>query len=186
MTRDLLSAEVSTAEACGDSESAPPLFGGKTRLLERAVDERRREFRTVRACAREAMRQLGWGPAPILRGTRGEPLWPEGLVGSMAHCPGYRVAAVARAEAVATIGIDAEPNEPLPDVDMTLLIANAEEGALLSALAVRHLDIAWARLLFSAMKSVYKAWYPLTGRWLDFHDAMVTTAGSGRSATDCC
>lgn len=26
-------------------------------------------------------------------------------------------------------------------------------------------------MLFSAKESVYKAWYPLTGRWLDFTDA---------------
>jgi len=24
----------------------------------------------------------------------------------------------------------------------------------------------WDRLLFSAKESVYKAWFPLTGRWL--------------------
>jgi 4'-phosphopantetheinyl transferase EntD len=28
-------------------------------------------------------------------------------------------------------------------------------------------------LLFSAKESVYKAWYPLTARWLDFEDASV-------------
>ena len=32
----------------------------------------------------------------------------------------------------------------------------------------------WDRLLFSAKESVYKAWFPLTGRWLGFQDAMVT------------
>jgi 4'-phosphopantetheinyl transferase EntD len=29
----------------------------------------------------------------------------------------------------------------------------------------------WDRLLFSAKESVYKAWYPLTGKWLDFFEA---------------
>ncbi|WP_229914440.1 hypothetical protein [Streptomyces capitiformicae] len=32
---------------------------------------RQAEFRTVRACAREALGQLGVGPVPILPGTRG-------------------------------------------------------------------------------------------------------------------
>lgn len=29
----------------------------------------------------------------------------------------------------------------------------------------------WDRLLFSAKESVYKAWFPLTGKWLDFSEA---------------
>jgi 4'-phosphopantetheinyl transferase EntD len=34
--------------------------------------------------------------------------------------------------------------------------------------------ICWDRLLFSAKESVYKAWYPLAGRVLDFDVAQVT------------
>ncbi|MGW0580292.1 4'-phosphopantetheinyl transferase superfamily protein, partial [Streptomyces sp. NPDC002920] len=29
----------------------------------------------------------------------------------------------------------------------------------------------WDRLLFSAKESVYKAWFPLTRKWLDFSEA---------------
>jgi 4'-phosphopantetheinyl transferase EntD len=29
----------------------------------------------------------------------------------------------------------------------------------------------WATLIFSAKESLYKAWYPLTNRWLDFNEA---------------
>ncbi len=32
----------------------------------------------------------------------------------------------------------------------------------------------WDRLLFSAKESVYKAWFPLTGRWLGFEEAAIT------------
>jgi 4'-phosphopantetheinyl transferase EntD len=32
----------------------------------------------------------------------------------------------------------------------------------------------WDRLLFSAKESVYKAWFPLTRRWLGFDEAAVT------------
>ena len=39
----------------------------------------------------------------------------------------------------------------------------------------RGLDagVRWDRLLFSAKESVYKAWFPLTRRWLDFEEAVV-------------
>jgi len=33
--------------------------------------------------------------------------------------------------------------------------------------------VCWHRLLFSAKESVYKAWFPLTGRWLGFEEAAV-------------
>jgi 4'-phosphopantetheinyl transferase EntD len=33
--------------------------------------------------------------------------------------------------------------------------------------------VCWDRLLFSAKESVYKAWYPLTGRPLDFDEALI-------------
>ena len=32
----------------------------------------------------------------------------------------------------------------------------------------------WDRLLFSAKESVYKAWFPLTARWLGFPDASIS------------
>jgi 4'-phosphopantetheinyl transferase EntD len=32
----------------------------------------------------------------------------------------------------------------------------------------------WDRVLFSAKESLYKAWFPLTRRWLDFKDVQVT------------
>ena len=32
----------------------------------------------------------------------------------------------------------------------------------------------WDRLLFSAKESVYKAWFPLTRRWLGFEEADIT------------
>ena len=49
-------------------------------------------------------------------------------------------------------------------------------AALARAFPVTH----WDRLLFSAKESIYKAWYPLTGRWLGFEEArlMVDPAGT--------
>ena len=41
---------------------------------------------------------------------------------------------------------------------------------MLRALA-RESRVCWDRLLFSAKEAVYKAWFPLAGRWLGFEDA---------------
>ena len=48
------------------------------------------------------------------------------------------------------------------------------ERERLRGLAAAAPGTCWDRLLFSAKESVYKAWFPLTGRWLGFHDADVT------------
>ncbi|MFJ9109269.1 4'-phosphopantetheinyl transferase [Streptomyces sp. NPDC102283] len=172
MIAELMPAAVAAAQSFGEPDATPPVFAQEAALIERALLSRRREFSTVRACAREAMSRLGFPPAPILHGAQGEPLWPGGLVGSMAHCEGYRVAALARAEEVAMVGVDAEPNEPCPD-GIRELIAGPGELAMLVELDARHPDIAWDRLLFSAKECVYKAWYPLARRWLGFEDAAV-------------
>src|SRR5580704_7182950 len=66
-----------------------------------AVEKRRREFITGRACARGALAQLGMGPVAIPSGERGEPCWPVGIVGSITHCAGYRACALARAGEIA-------------------------------------------------------------------------------------
>jgi 4'-phosphopantetheinyl transferase EntD len=139
-------------------------------LVARAVAKRRREFATGRALAREALAELDVAPAPLLAGQRGEPRWPAGIVGSITHCDGYRGCAVARGEVLLTLGIDAEPDAPLP-AGLLADIALPGERAALARLAAEHPGPSWDRLLFSAKEAVYKAWFPLARRWLGFEDA---------------
>lgn len=141
--------------------------------LGRVVPRRRAEFTTARWCARQALSSLGHGDAPILRGPTREPLWPKGIVGSMTHCEGYRGAAVASGDLVISLGIDAEPDQPVPD-GVLGVAALPEERVVVAGLLADDPVVAWDRLLFSAKESVYKAWFPMTGRWLGFEDAHVT------------
>ncbi|MFF3645100.1 4'-phosphopantetheinyl transferase [Streptomyces sp. NPDC002564] len=155
------------------------LFPEEAAVVANAVAKRRDEFTTVRHCARTALARIGVPPAPILPGQRGAPGWPDGVVGSMTHCAGYRAAVVARAGEVTSVGIDAEPGEPLRDPDVLNLVADETERAALAALGARHRATPWDRLLFSAKESVYKTWFPLTGRWLGFEDARVELDPAG-------
>jgi 4'-phosphopantetheinyl transferase EntD len=149
------------------------LFPEEEAVVARAVLKRRREFTTARFCARAALARLGVPAAPILPGPRGAPTWPAGIVGSMTHCAGYRAAVVARGGDLATVGVDAEPNEPLPEGVLDAVTV-ADERVWLPELLAEHPDVCWDRLVFSVKESVYKAWFPLTGRWLDFAEAVVT------------
>jgi 4'-phosphopantetheinyl transferase EntD len=149
------------------------LSSEESAALGRAVEKRRREFTTARLCARRALARLDLPPASIPSGPHGEPLWPAGVVGSITHCDGYRACALARRADLFALGIDAEPNEPLP-AGVLDAIACSEEHALVRRLARLFPAAHWDRLLFSAKESIYKAWFPLVGRPLGFEDARLT------------
>jgi 4'-phosphopantetheinyl transferase EntD len=165
----MLPGAVAAVEAREDTAAAS-LFPEEELIVSRAVAKRRREFATARTCARAALGQLGLPPAAIPAGERGEPLWPDGVVGSITHCEGYRACAVALATDILTLGIDAEPNAPLPS-GLLGDIALPRERPTLLRLGAELPGVHWDRLLFSAKEAVYKAWFPLARRWLGFEDA---------------
>jgi 4'-phosphopantetheinyl transferase EntD len=169
---EILLPAVAAAEEFGDRADAV-LFPAEQAVIARAVERRRREFATGRACARAALARLGHPPVAILPGERGSPGWPPGIVGSITHCAGYRAAAVGKAAEVLAIGLDAEPDQPLPDGVLGAISLVAERASL-GDLARSAPGPNWDRLLFCAKESVYKAWFPLTGRWLGFEQAHIT------------
>ncbi|GAA0799535.1 4'-phosphopantetheinyl transferase family protein [Spirilliplanes yamanashiensis] len=178
MIAAILPAGVAAAEAF-DDEAPAALFPGEEALVAGALPRRVREFGTTRACARRALAQLGLPPAAVLRGAGRAPAWPTGVVGSLTHCDGYRAAAVARATDLTALGIDAEPAEPLPPGVLSLVASAGEEQPHLRELADGHPGVPWDRLLFCAKEAVFKAWSPLTGRWLGCAEAHVTIDPAG-------
>lgn len=177
MIEQILPGWVAVAESRQDGFE-DGLYPEERQLVSGAVDRRRAEFATVRHCARLALAELGRPPAPILSGTRGAPQWPAGVVGSMTHCDGYRAAVLAEQARAVSIGVDAEPDGPLPD-GVLRLVARPEELGRLDELAAGQPDRHWDRLLFTMKESVYKAWFPLTGRWLDFQQASIRIDPAG-------
>jgi 4'-phosphopantetheinyl transferase EntD len=174
MLGELLPAQVAAVEQIGDPEPAQ-LYPEEAARMAGAAAKRRLEFAAVRSCARAALAQLGLPPAAIMPGERGAPGWPAGVVGSMTHCDGYRAAALARATDVASIGIDAERHRPLPDGVGAMVIRDEEAAKIAELAGAEHEnEICWDMVLFSAKESVYKAWFPLTRRWLDFGEASIT------------
>ncbi|MEV8451612.1 4'-phosphopantetheinyl transferase superfamily protein [Streptomyces sp. NPDC052095] len=169
MIEKILPSGVAVAEAFSDPPEAV-LLPEEAALARGFVAKRRNEFTTVRHCARQALGSLGIGPVPILKGERGAPVWPGGVAGSLTHCNGYRAAAVARATELASVGIDAEENAPLPE-GVHESIALAAERWRGRVLELEQPGIHWDRLLFCAKEAVYKTWFPLTHRWLGFEEA---------------
>jgi 4'-phosphopantetheinyl transferase EntD len=162
-----------TALAAAEMYTDPPelvALPEEEPLIAKSVAKRRNEFITVRYCARQALSELGVAPVPILKGEKGEPCWPDGVVGSLTHCEGFRGAAVGRHEAVRSVGIDAEPHDVLPKGVLDAISLPVERVELEALPAGNH----WDRILFCAKEATYKAWFPLTKRWLGFEDAHIT------------
>ena len=178
LLRAVLPGDVAWSEAFDDPGDVVT-FPEEEAAISRAVPRRQREYRTVRHCAREALASLGLRPVPILSGEKREPLWPEGIVGSMTHCQGYRGAVVAAGNRVRSLGIDAEPHQPLP-AGVLEQVATDQEHNGLARLSGLDRGVHWDRLLFCAKEATYKAWFPLTGAWLGFSDADMSIDRSGR------
>jgi enterobactin synthetase component D / holo-[acyl-carrier protein] synthase len=166
---DVLPHKVATAEMYTDPPDLTPLPEEEP-LIAKSVAKRRNEFITVRYCARLALEELGVPPVPILKGVKGEPCWPDGVVGSLTHCEGFRGAAVGRNDAARSVGIDAEPHDVLPKGVLDAISLPAER----SELGALPRELHWDRILFCAKEATYKAWFPVTHRWLGFEDAHIT------------
>lgn len=172
MMEELIPSNAASDERCDDDPRADLLLeeAAQLGLVGLAAESKKREFLTARSCARRALRKLGLPPTPILRGPNREPLWPPGVIGSITHCNGFRAAAVAKQSDLLAIGIDAEIHDELPADVFEHVCLEPEIRWLATAPKGTH----WSRVLFSAKESVYKAWFPLTHRWLGFEDVEVT------------
>jgi len=131
----------------------------------------------ARHAARGLMVQAGLDVAPVRKTASGAPVWPPGVVGSMAHDDEFAVAAVASAGAFGGLGLDIEPAEPLPE-DVAAIVRMP--GDILDGVEEKLAS----RLLFAAKEAVYKAIFPRDELILGFEDAVIDfTRGQGRTRT---
>ena len=139
-----------------------------------SVADMRRASGAARIVARELLAQLGYPNVAVPRGASGEPIWPAGVTGSLAHDDRVAVAAVGLLHDVRAVGIDVEPAVPLPPEVLELIATPQELRKIVD-------DPLRGKLLFAAKEAVYKAVYPLDRIFLEFRDIEVDLAA--RSAT---
>ena len=145
------------------------LLPEEKKIVETVVQKRREEFSTGRLCAHTAMRSVlsQANQAPLLPGSKREPLWPEGLIGSISHSADCCVAVVSSDPTIKSLGIDIEKREGIK-TGVRDLICLPEELSLLGEFEQN--PEAW-KLIFSAKESVYKALFPVLQKWIGFSDA---------------
>lgn len=169
MTIRLLPSSVRWAHSFSDHADVA-LFPQEQAVIANSERDRHAGFATVRALAPAVPDDLGQVSLPP--GERGAPVWPTGVAGSMTHGAGYQ--AVAHASDVLTIGIDAEPDAPLPDGVSDTIARPEEQGSLPSTTGA-----AWDRILFIAKESADKAWCPPGRTQLNADQATVSIAADG-------
>jgi 4'-phosphopantetheinyl transferase EntD len=134
-----------------------------------SVTKVRRASGAARIVARQLLTRLGHPECALPRSPSGAPIWPAGVIGSLAHDSRVAVAAVGMGRDVGAIGIDVEPAEFLPS-ELLDLVATPRERLKMGD------DPYHGRLLFVAKEAVYKAVYPLDQMFLDHHDVQIDFA----------
>ena len=152
--------------APGDEEALLPQEAG---AFAASIVKVRRASGAARIVARDLLPRLGCAPQPLPKSASGAPMWPDGIVGSLAHDAEVAVAAVARRAGYAGVGVDVEPAQPL-DPDLIEIVATASERRAIAD------DALLARVLFCVKEAVYKAVHPIDGVFLDHHDVEVSPA----------
>jgi enterobactin synthetase component D len=138
------------------------------------IQRRRRDFAAGRLCATEALAQAGLPTSSeVGRDSDLLPIWPQGWLGSISHCPLGATAMVAAASQCRALGIDMEPwLEGEVAQQISPHIASPTELALLAPLAMEQR----LTLIYSAKESLYKALFPELRRFFDFDAARLVAA----------
>lgn len=145
------------------------ILAAERSLIAGAVPARQSEFAAGRACARRALEALGLSATAIPAGPDRMPLWPEGIVGSISHDADSAFAVAGCTQDWIGIGLDVELCGDVPSEIASLICSDEERAA--SAHWGAGLD--FIALTFSAKESVFKCFYPLTRKFLDFLDVVI-------------
>src|SRR5690606_11200361 len=168
---DLFAPPALTGSLALDAADPDALAPAEAALAARFAPARRRSFAAGRQCARELLAALGAGAPVLLVDDHRAPVWPEGIIGTIAHDAGLAVAAVARRGALRGLGVDLEPDAPLAGPARRRVCAPGGAGAMAGAdddEAGRR-----AKLLFVVKEAVYKCVHPLLRAPLGLRDVEI-------------
>lgn len=160
------------------AEASPINFGVADLLTEEkalvasAVESRQREFATGRVIARRLLRRSGRPDGPLLRDQDRVPVWPQGIVGSVTHCEGLCLVAIASTRVQRGIGLDVEPDEAVRD-GVERLVCRGAEHDWVNAAGDAEARSRRVKLIFSIKEATYKAFYPELRTFWSFQDVGV-------------
>ena len=148
------------------------IFPEEEAFIQKAVLKRKQEFIVGRLCTRKALSEIGIEGFPLLMGKDRAPIWPSGVVGSIAHTAGYCGVAIAQKIDIESVGLDVECVEQV-NRDTWKHFCNQQELSQINSLAINEQQKN-AALVFSAKECLYKCQYPISKKWVSFHDVTIS------------
>lgn len=142
------------------------------RISAKFSEKRKKEYTTGRIIAKHLLERIGIYNFPILRGTLGEPLWPQGLTGSISHCADRCFVAIADKKHYKSIGIDIDSIDDLPETLIDGVCTDAEKKWICS-MKCQEKEYPYAKMFFSAKESAYKCIFPFIHDFIDFTEAEI-------------
>ncbi len=138
-----------------------------------AVTQRKAEYLAGRYCAHKALSALGYGSSIVGTGRHRNPLWPDGIKGSISHSRTWACALVSADPSVKGVGIDIENIVDTGTLEQSRDLVLVRDELLL--LDRSELDSRMAfTLAFSMKESFFKAAYPTVKDYFDY-DAITIT-----------
>jgi enterobactin synthetase component D len=140
--------------------------------LNKAVIKRQSEYLAGRYAAIKALRILGFTTNNVPIGKNREPIWPDGVVGSITHTNSSAFCAIALLNDIKQLGIDHENWISVENVnEIKQSIINFPEDKLISQIDLKYEHV--FTLVFSAKESLFKALFPSLQCYFDFKDAEI-------------
>ena len=154
------------------------LYREETEYIKKAIPRRRAEFSTGREIARNLLTRINNNRVAIPVGSKGEPIWPSNVVGSITHDGDYAMAVVSEDPGIKGIGIDLlclnRVIKPLPSY---LVCNDADNNALQLWLTNNTIapfeDIDSTLLLFTLKESVVKVISPSLDHYVELMDIRI-------------
>jgi len=137
------------------------LKGQETILCRNFSPTRLRTFAAGRVSSRLALSYLGIEPCPIGMKSKGEPVWPPNITGSISHTNDLAIAAVANKKHFVSLGIDVERCGALTQ-NLEAQVRSEEDPLICDP-----------TLLFSIKESAYKCVSDQCSKIPDFTEAAV-------------
>lgn len=134
-------------------------------IVKNAVASRSFEFSAGRFCAKKCLSNYGIQHCEILKGSLGEPIWPEGYTGSITHHNNIALALVSPTTKYRAIGIDLTSlSEHLGD--SSLLMSTDEKALMSDMLADGNTEL----LIFCMKEAAIKICSPILNDYIEFTD----------------
>lgn len=148
-----------------------------------ASTKRKAEYFAGRLAVKRCFEACGLPATQISSGQHREPIWPEGITGSITHTDSHAIALVARTTDYHSLGVDIENwLDAATAREVSPLVLTPEESAHCAQLSLSTEE--YTTLAFSAKESLFKAVFPVAQKYLDFSDARILSVNEQSQTLD--